>query len=292
VTPAATLERADLAPSYAAAREIARREARHFYFAFRWLPPSRRDALCAIYAFLRRLDDLADMPGAEATTSTDRFAPCRATLDAAYGGAPSDDPIAPALGDAVARFGVPREHFEEAIRGAEMDLDRRRYGTFADLRVYCHRAASVVGRMCVQVFGHKGARALALADELGVAFQLTNILRDLREDALRGRVYIPQEDLARFGVEERELLAPSASERLRRLLAFEVARAREHFERAAPLVELVDRRSRRALAGMRAMYRALLEKIERRGYDVLAARVRLGAHEKLLVAARAWISVR
>jgi 15-cis-phytoene synthase len=173
-----------------------------------------------------------------------------------------------------------------------MDLDRRRYGTFADLRLYCHRAASVVGRMCVQVFGHRGARALALADELGVAFQLTNILRDLREDALRGRVYLPQEDLMRFGVEERDLLASSASDPLRRLLAFEAARANEHFERAAPLLGLVDRKSQRALAGMRAMYRALLRKIERRGYDVLADRVRLGAHEKLLVAARAWIGAR
>jgi 15-cis-phytoene synthase len=279
----------DLGSSYAAARAIARREARHFYFAFRWLTPMRRDALCAIYAFLRALDDLADAPDAAARARADRFAPCRAILAAAYGPSVSTDPIAPALADAVSRFDIPREYFEEALRGAEMDLERRRYGTFAELRVYCQRAASVVGRMCLQVFGHRGGRALALADELGVAFQLTNILRDLREDAERGRVYLPAEDLQRFGVEEGELLAPRASERLRRLLAFEAERAREHFDRAAGLPSLVDRSSRRALLGMRAMYRALLAKIERADYDVLGRPVRLAAHEKILVAARAYL---
>ena len=193
--------------------------------------------MCAIYCFLRRLDDLADEPAEEDRLRADRFAPCRAILGFAFDadGCGSRDPIAPAFADTVRRFGLPREDFEEAIRGAEMDLEKKRYGTFQELRLYCHRAASVVGRMCLHIFGHSGSRALALADELGVAFQLTNILRDLREDAARGRLYIPAEDLARFGVEERELLETPVTERVRRLLAFESERAREALreERAA-----------------------------------------------------------
>ncbi len=290
----------DLASSYAAARSIARREARHFYFAFQSLTPPRRDAMCAVYCFLRRLDDLADTPTEEDRRRADRFAPCRAILDLAYGASgaragsreASRDPVAPAFADAVTRFRIPREDFEEALRGAEMDLEQRRYRTFAELRVYCHRAASVVGRMCIQVFGHSGGRAIALADELGVAFQLTNILRDLREDAERGRVYLPAEDLERFGVDEAELRASTASERLRRLLAFEAERARTHYESAAPLLALIDHPSRRALAGMRAMYRAILGKIERLDYDVLSRPVRLSLREKLWITARSWVLAR
>ncbi|MFN0207367.1 MAG: phytoene/squalene synthase family protein [Planctomycetota bacterium] len=294
----------DLQSSYAAARSLARREARHFYFAFCWLTPQRRDAMCVIYCFLRKLDDLADTPNANDLARADRFAPCRELLDYAYGAGgnvnninnsnlnKNCDPIAPAFRDAVQQFTIPRENFAEAIAGAEMDLEQLTYKTYPELRVYCHRAASVVGRMCVQVFGFGDSlkqtkeKALVLADELGVAFQLTNILRDLREDAERGRVYLPAEDLERFEVSTNDLTAPIASERLRRLLAFEGERARELYERAAPLSSMIDRRSRRALAGMRAMYRALLTKMERADYDVLGTSVRLSAFEKMRVAAR------
>jgi phytoene synthase len=287
----------DVETSYAAARSLARRKARHFYFAFRWLTPDRRDAMCAIYGFLRRLDDLADEPTELDTSRADRFAPCRAILDYAYGrqGDGALDPATPAFADAVRRFGIPREELDEAIRGAEMDLSVRQYRTFTDLRVYCFRAASVVGRMCVHVFGlpasveEGGARALALADELGVAFQLTNILRDLREDAERGRLYIPREDLERFGVPEEELLRSPATERVRRLLAFEAERARGFYDRSAPLTSLVDRRSRRTLAGMRAMYRAILDKIERADFDVVTRPVRLSTLEKVRVALRTLV---
>lgn len=286
----------DVASSYAAARAAARREARHFYFAFRWLTPQRRDAMCALYCFLRRLDDLADDPGDEDRARADRFEPCRRLVAFAYEGRPATpDPIAPAFADAVRQFAIPREDFEEAMRGAEMDLDRRRYSTFGELRLYCHRAASVVGRMCIHVFGleslweQTGARAIGLADELGVAFQLTNILRDVREDAERGRLYLPEEDLRRFGVEEGELAVAPPSDRTKQLLAFEAERARELFERAAPLVELVDARSRRTLLGMRAMYRAILREIERRDYDVVSAPVRLTTFAKVRVALRAYV---
>lgn len=288
----------DVASSYAFARAMARREARHFYFAFRWLTPARRDAMCAIYCYLRKLDDLADDPDALARARADRFLPCREILQFAFGELAShEDPIAPAFADAVKTFEIPREDFEEAIRGAEMDLQQKDYSTFAELRVYCHRAASVVGRMCIQIFGHSditindGARgrAVQLADELGVAFQLTNILRDLREDAERGRVYLPSEDLIRFGVERRDLTAPAASEKLRKLLAFEAERARELYERSAPLSQMIDGRSRRALVGMRAMYRAILLKIEKMDYDVLSRPVRLTTFEKLTIAARVII---
>ncbi|MBI3818649.1 MAG: phytoene/squalene synthase family protein [Planctomycetes bacterium] len=291
----ASLATLDVASSYAAARALARREARHFYFAFRFLTPKRRDAMCAIYCFLRKLDDNADNPDERARARADRFAPSRAILQFAYGGASSNpDPIAAAFRDAVHEFKIPRDNFEEAIRGAEMDLQSEDYKTFAELRVYCYRAASVVGRMCIQIFGHESeagrggdeSRAIQLADELGVAFQLTNILRDLREDAERGRVYLPQEDLQRFGVERADLLAPKAGEKLRKLLAYEAERARELYERSAPLSQLIDRRSRRALAGMRAMYGAILQKIERVDYDVLSRPVRLTTFEKARVAAR------
>jgi phytoene synthase len=291
----------DLRSSFAAARSVARREARHFYFAFCWLTPERRDAMCAIYCYLRKLDDLADTPAPADLGRADRFAPCRELLDFAYGTGAAEstvaDPIAPAFREAVTRFHIPRANFEEAIAGAEMDLRNVHYKTWRELQLYCHRAASVVGRMCVLVFGFSDspragadpgrvARALALADELGVAFQLTNILRDLREDAERGRVYLPAEDLERFGVARGDLVAARASEPVRRLLAFEAERARELYESAAPLSRLIDRRSRRALIGMRAMYRELLAKIEKVDYDVLGRRVRLSALEKAKVAAR------
>lgn len=282
----------DVASSYAAARALARREARHFYFAFRWLPPRRRDAMCAIYCFLRKLDDLADEPDPEAQSRADRFAPCREILNFAFGKIQQNaDPIAPAFADAVRTFQIPREDFDEAIRGAEMDLEQNNYETYADLRIYCFRAASVVGRMCIQIFGYGDssagrARVTQLADELGVAFQLTNILRDLREDAERGRVYLPKEDLQRFGVERSDLLAPAAGEKLRKLLAFEAERARELYEKSAPLAQLIDGRSRRSLIGMRAMYRAILQKIERLDYDVLSRPVRLTPMEKIRVAAK------
>lgn len=283
----------EIAASHAAVRSLARRQARHFYFAFRWLTPARRDAMCAVYCFLRLLDDLADEPDAEAQARADRFAPCREILNYAYGGPElCTHPIAPAFADAVSKFQLPRADFEEAIAGAEMDLKHEPFRTYADLKIYCFRAASVVGRMCIQIFGRLDSRepsrgrAMELADELGVAFQLTNILRDLREDALRGRVYLPEEDLQRFGVAHSDLLAPRAGEKLRRLLAFEAERARELYDRAAPLEHLVERRSRRALAGMRAMYRAILSKIERMDYDVLAAPVKLTTGEKLRIAAR------
>src|SRR5262245_4465949 len=181
--------------------------------------------MCAIYAFLRALDDLADSPDDAARARADRFAPCRAILESAYDGAPCADPIATAFADAARRFAIPREHFDEAIRGAEMDLERHRYGTFAELRLYCHRAAALVGSTVVQACGHEGYGALAPPGERGVAFPLTTLRRDLREDARRGRVYLPAEDLARFGVDERDFLEPRASERLRRLLAFEAERA-------------------------------------------------------------------
>lgn len=294
---AAELPPLDVASSYAFVRSLARREARHFYFAFQWLTPERRDGMCAVYAFLRTLDDLADTPDEAALARADRFAPCRELLNFAYGDASGataacPSPLAPAFADAVRRFRIPRENFDEAIAGAEMDLEARRYHTFGDLRVYCYRAASVVGRICIHVFGHRGDRALALADELGVAFQLTNILRDLREDAQRGRIYLPSEDLERFGVEESDLLAPRPTERLRRLLAFEAERARELYESSAPLDSMVDHTSRRSLAGMRAMYRAILAKIERLDYDVLSRPVRLSMREKILIAARAYFRLR
>lgn len=279
--PAESLEAA-----YAECSAIAKREAKNFYYGFIALPPEKRRAIYASYAFSRRVDDEADAatdPAARAAA----LAESRRALAAAYAGA-ADGPVLRALGDAVRRFGIPQEYFDDLITGVEMDLTIDRYATFDDLYQYCYRVASVVGLICLEVFGYRDSRARDYAVDLGIALQLTNILRDVQEDAERGRIYLPQEDLARFGVSETDVLAGRDSPELRTLLRFEAARAREYHARGRRLLPLLDVRSRTCAGTMQSLYIAILKRLAARDYDVFAGRISLSTPEKLALLGRSW----
>ena len=273
----------ELERSYAYCRSVARRRAKNFYYSFLLLPREKREAMCAIYAFMRYSDDLSDDPGAS-QESLDRW---RAALDRALAGDCSGHPALPAFHDTVARYRIPAEYFHDLIDGVSSDLEPRRVETFEELYRYCYQVASVVGLTTVHVFEYNSPEALRLAEKCGVAFQLTNILRDLREDAGRGRVYLPAEDLRRFKVRAEDFRDGGISAEFRELLQFEAARARAYYDESAPLVDMVQARCRPALWALIEIYSRLLRKIEQSGFDVLSRRVALSWWEKLGIVARA-----
>ena len=272
------------ARSYSYCERLARREAGNFYHAFRLLPADQRRAMSALYSLMRVADDLADGPGA-AEEKRRPLADWRRRLDAALEGAYSH-PLHPALHHAVRHFGVPPRHLHEVLDGVEMDLAVARYDTFADLYSYCYRVASAVGLACIHVWGFTDEQAKVHAEAAGVAFQLTNILRDLGEDAGRGRVYLPREDLERFGYGEDDLKAERADDRFRALMRFEADRAAAYYEAAEPLAPLLRPAGRAVFLTMLRTHRGLLEAIVRRDFDVFRGRVRLGRLHKLWLAAR------
>ncbi|HEV7734481.1 MAG TPA: presqualene diphosphate synthase HpnD [Candidatus Binatia bacterium] len=275
----------DVAEAYAYCRGVTRRSATSFYNAFRLLPPDRRAALDAVYAFCRFVDDVADDEGGRDPAAL--LLRWREELGRIYDGTPTH-PIGIALADAVPRFGLAREHFEELIRGVEMDLRRRRYATFDDLYAYCYRVASTVGLLCIEIFGRKHASASEYAVDLGIAFQLTNILRDVHEDAERGRIYLPLEDLERFGCDEDALLAGRYSPHVGALMAFQCGRARAYYLRARGALAPEDRRALAPAEAMRLIYERLLGRIESRRFDVFGPRITLPRYEKVGLALAAW----
>lgn len=260
--------------SYAWCRKVARTRARNFYYSFVLLPKPKRDAMCAVYAFMRVCDDLSDEPGAR-RSALDAW---REGLDRALRGEFDGHPCWPALYDTVRRFSLPPRYLHEMIEGVCSDLDWRPVRTFDELYRYCYLVASVVGLTIIHIFEFSSPEALPLAEKCGVAFQLTNILRDVREDQERGRMYLPEEDLERFGVDPRDL---RYDERFRALMQFEAERAKAYYRESLPLIELVHRDSRHSLAALIAIYRRLLERIECSGYDVLSRRIHLSPVEKL-----------
>jgi phytoene synthase len=249
------------------------------------LPPERRCALYAVYAFCRFLDDITDDDGVSDPPAM--LARWRTELDQVFAGTPSRA-ISRALSQNVRRFHIPRRYFEEVIDGVEMDLTRRRYHTFADLSLYCQRVASAVGLICIEIFGYRQPSARVYAERLGIAFQLTNIIRDVGEDAARGRIYLPQEDLARFNIAEDEILNSVYSDRFRSLMEFETIRARQFYREAEDALDNQDRGSMLAAEAMRLIYSTLLERIARSNYRVFDRRQRLSAARKLYLVGRAW----
>ncbi|HVB35155.1 MAG TPA: phytoene/squalene synthase family protein [Patescibacteria group bacterium] len=269
--------------SYAYCQQLARRAARNFYYGFRLLPRPKRMALCAVYAYMRRVDDLADTPG-EAETKRRMLGEWRELTGRALGGEPGEEPLWPALADAIERYRIPPRYLLDVVAGAEMDLESVVYPTFNDLRRYCYHVAGAVGLVCLYVFGFSDRRAPELAEQMGIAFQLTNILRDLGQDYRMGRVYLPEEDFQRFGCSPRDLtrdVAPAAP--LAEMLRFETSRAWEFYRQAWALVPLVEEDSRRALWALARIYSGLLEEIERRRFDVFSARARLSTAEKIAI---------
>jgi len=291
--PAESADTLTLDAAYAVCRTIARREAKNFYYAFVALPAPKRNAICAIYAFMRQADDLADD---ESLPIAERRARLEAWL-AAWRYAREDgttvDPVFLAVRDATVRYRIPIALLDELVAGVTMDLDSAKagapdtYATFADLYRYCYLVASVVGLVCIRIFGYTDQRAEKLAEETGIAFQLTNILRDVQEDAERNRVYLPLDDLAAHGVALDALLhrgkgiAPTANERA--LLQEIGQRAEKFYESAQLLLPLIDRESRAALWVLVAIYHALLKRIEKANYDVFSQRASVPMVQKLFI---------
>jgi phytoene synthase len=269
--------------SYTYCERLARRAARNFYYGFRLLPRPKRLALCALYAYMRRVDDLADTPG-EVETKRRLLAEWRRRTERAIAGHRDDEPLWPALADTLEKYLIPPRYLLDVVAGAEMDLESCDYRTFGDLRRYCYHVAGAVGLVCVHVFGFSDPRAKELAEEMGIAFQLTNILRDLGQDYRMGRVYLPREDFERFGCRPEEFARQTAPQgALAEMLRFEARRAWEFYERAWTLVPLVGEDSRRALWALARIYSGVLEEVERRGFDVFSSRARLRAAEKIAI---------
>jgi len=285
VARSATPEAVDA--SHDECKRVARESASNFYYAFYLLPEQKRRGLCALYAYMRLVDDAADEPG-DAASKQRGLSRWRALTDAAYAGETSGHAILPAFADTCSRYSIPARYFHDLISGAEMDLTEPSYATFDRLREYCYRVAGTVGLTCIHVFGFRDQRAPDVAERLGIAFQLTNILRDLRADYEMGRVYLPQEDLDRFGIRAEELAGP-VSPRMIQLMEFEAERAWKFYEEGAEIVGLVEQDSRGALFALARTYSSLLAAIESRGYDVFSSRVRLKNSEKFGILVRAQL---
>ncbi len=281
----------DLETSYEACRRIAKSRARNFYYSFVLLPKAQRNAICAIYAFMRHCDDLSDDP--EATVAPrPAIEAWRHEMEAALEGRFGENPLWPAFHDTAQRYKIPPVYFQEMIEGVLSDLGPRRIATFEELYRYCYQVASVVGLTVIHIFGFKGDGALPLAEKCGVAFQLTNILRDVREDSARDRVYLPAEDLDRFHVDIRDLTEGKRTDEFVALMEFEANRARAYYKEAHPLVDMVDPHSRASLWALIEIYSRLLGRIEHTNYDVLSHRVELSRREKLRIILRAAVGGR
>jgi phytoene synthase len=281
--------------AYAACREIAKREAKNFYYSFRVLPRYKSDAMCAIYAFMRRADDLSDDESIPIEERRIAMAQWVADWRASRNGGPTDDPVFIAVNATQRRFSIPDQLLEELVQGTTMDLEPRTsavqtFATFEDLYHYCYLVASVVGLVCIRIFGYSDLRAEKLAEETGVAFQLTNILRDVKEDAERGRIYLPLDLMAQFHVSEErihELVSGAAMQSRERALLGEIGnRAEKYYTSADRLLPMIDADSRAALWVLVTIYHGLLRKIERSGYEVFSERISVATPKKLGILAQ------
>ena len=257
-----------------------------FYYSFLFLEPPRRQAITALYAFCREVDDVVD-ECRDAALARTKLTWWRGEIAALYAGRPSH-PVSTALLQAARRFDLPQEQLVEIIDGMEMDLAHNHYADFKALHLYCYRVASIVGLLAAEIFGYSDRRTLKYAHDLGLAFQLTNIIRDVGEDARRGRVYLPDDEMARFGVSADDLAGARHSESFRQLMDYQAERAVHYYERALAQLPAADRRAQRPGLVMAAIYRALLDEIRRAGYPVLDRRTTLTPLRKLWIAWRTW----
>jgi 15-cis-phytoene synthase len=315
LTPGRRLADLKLDAAYKKCTEIARRQAKNFYYAFLALPKPKRDAICAVYAFMRHADDISDDESLSIDDRRAQLASWLADWHSAAAGEPTDDPVFMALADAQIRFRIPFEVLDQLVQGTAMDLeppapesaatvdaaqprpynDYTTFATFDDLRRYCYYVASVVGLVCIRIFGYSDPRAEALAEDTGIAFQLTNILRDVREDAERGRIYLPLDELDRFGVRVENLAVLRDGTHMtlnqRELLESLAKRAEDYYKSGLALIPLIDADSRPALWVLVTIYHDLLQRIESRGYDVFSERVRVPIYKRLIILFRGLLQV-
>ena len=278
----------DVEIGYQESREITRREAKNFYYAFLTLPQERRRAIYVAYAFCRYCDDAVDT----AESVDQKMATLQslhASLNDAYTGRTSD-PLFLALADVADRHDIPEEYFKQVIHGVESDLTKVRYQDFEELRGYCYQVASVVGLICLQIFGYKDDSAREHAIDLGLAMQLTNIARDIQEDLGFGRIYLPQDEIARFGYSEEALEAGIVNESFINLMRFQAQRARGYFDSGFKLLPYLSPRSRACPAVMGQLYSKVLQRIEEAEFDVFQHRISLSKTEKLRVTAQTWFT--
>lgn len=289
-----------LVMAYSVCKGITRVAAKNFYYAFLVLPRRKREALCAVYAFMRRCDDITDDPNLSPPERRQQLEQWLDALHSAQQGNPTDDAILLALTDAQRRYAIPAGLLDELAHGTAMDVQEAEasmqtgsgvihYRTFEDLRLYCYRVASVVGLVCIHVFGYRDPAAEPLAERCGLAFQLTNIIRDVKEDAGLGRVYLPEEDLARFDLTLADVLSVSDPARTRPVLSLLAERAREFYAAGDELISYVSEDSQPALWVLINIYRALLEKIALKQYDVFTTRVALSRWDKLRILGKGFL---
>lgn len=275
--------------SYLHCRNIARARAKNFYYSFLLLDKQQSDAMCAIYAFMRECDDLSDE-----NTSGDKekirqaVAHWRFEMDHALRNDWTDDPIWPAFADTVARYKIPHRFFHEMIDGISSDIEPREVRTWDELYRYCYHVASVVGMTIVHIWGFNSPKALLLAEKCGIAFQLTNILRDVREDAELGRVYLPTEDLQRFGVNEEQLKTGREDDAFRKLMRYQAKRAKDYYDESAALLPMIDKKSRRSLWALRKIYMSLLSRLEEANFNVLSRRINVPKPVKIGILLQAF----
>lgn len=271
--------------AYRYCQRLTKREAKNFYYGFFLLPLQQRHGIYAAYAFARHCDDVVDddLPREERVL---RLAGCREMLDRCLGG-DLEGPLGVALHDTVESFEIPHDYFYRLIDGVEMDLNVHRYRSFQDLRGYCYLVASIVGLICIEIFGYRdGEQVRNHAIDLGMALQLTNILRDIQEDADRGRIYLPQDEIEAFGYSEDELMRGDITPAFRRLLAYQIHRTREYYSRGRRLLPFLPRRARACVGVMAGIYSSILDDIETRPQELFEARVSLSTGHKLALASR------
>ena len=272
--------------AYDRCTEITRAEARNFYFGFILLPRERRRGIHALYAFSRLCDDSVD--GAEGQAEKEAaVAARRRDVDAAYAGAvPADDPVLIALADAIRRFGIPRGPMDALVDGVAMDLDTTRYPDWPALKTYCDRVAGAVGVLSLHVFGFRDPAAVGHAEDLGVAMQVVNIMRDVQEDSLRDRIYLPADEMAAHGVTEADIMADRMTPGMRHLMEAQAARAGEYFASGHMLLPMLDLRARMCVQMLAALYEDILARLAARDFDVTRGRVSLPGRRKLVLMAR------
>ncbi len=258
-----------------------------FYYSFRFLTPERRRAITALYAFCREVDDVVDETH-DPEVAARQLDWWRAEVDKIYAGTP-EHPVGIALKPVVQDFRLPREHLLEIIDGMQMDLEQARYADFKALQLYCYRVASVVGLLAAEIFGYSNRQTLKYAHDLGIAFQLTNLIRDVGEDARRGRIYLPVSELEQFNVPAKDILEARDSENFQRLMAFQIERAQKYYDQALAQLPPEDRKSQRAGLIMAAIYRQTLREVEADGCRVLTHRISLTPIRKLWLAVKAWV---
>jgi phytoene synthase len=258
-----------------------------FTSSFRILSRERREAMTVLYAYCREVDDVVD-ECSDANVARTTLNWWRNEVAAIYSGKPTH-PVCQALVPVVTRYQLPQEHLLEIIDGMEMDLDQPRYADFKSLQLYCYRVASVVGLLSAEIFGYTDRETLKYAHDLGIAFQLTNIIRDVGEDARRNRIYLPMDEMQQFGVTAADILNARESDNFQKLMAFQIDRARRYYQQAFDHLPATDRKAQRAGLIMAAIYRAVLDEVERSGCHVLRERVSLGQAYKLWLALKAWL---